>query len=65
MSEKLPLILAIGAAGKFLGMVDPELTTRGANGHGFVRSPDEIDATKAAGATEPTHIGERQHAHFN
>jgi hypothetical protein len=31
MSEKLPLILAIGAAGKFSGMVVPELTKRGAS----------------------------------
>jgi uncharacterized protein YbjT (DUF2867 family) len=57
MSEKLPLILAMGAAGKFAGMVVPELTKRGANVRGFVRSPDEIDAPKAAGATE-TVIGD-------
>ena len=65
MSEKLPLILAMGAAGKFGGMLVPELAKRGANVRGFVRSPDEIDATKAAGATELAHIGERQHAHFD
>jgi uncharacterized protein YbjT (DUF2867 family) len=52
MSEKQPLILAIGAAGQFAGMVVPELTKRGANVRGFVRSPDEINAPKAAGATE-------------
>jgi uncharacterized protein YbjT (DUF2867 family) len=52
MSEKPPLILAIGAAGKFAGMVVPELAKRGANIRGFVRSPVEIDATKAAGAIE-------------
>ena len=45
MSEKLPLILAMGAAGTFVS----ELTKRGANVHGFVRSPDEINAPKAAG----------------
>jgi uncharacterized protein YbjT (DUF2867 family) len=38
-------------------MVVPELTKRGANVRGFVRSPDEIDAAKAAGATE-TVIGD-------
>jgi uncharacterized protein YbjT (DUF2867 family) len=50
MSEKLPLILAIGAAGKFAGLVVPELARRGAKVRGFVRSPDEIDAVKALGA---------------
>jgi hypothetical protein len=49
MSEKLPLILALGAAGKFAGMVVPDLTKRGANVRGFVRSADEINAPKAAG----------------
>jgi NAD(P)-dependent dehydrogenase (short-subunit alcohol dehydrogenase family) len=57
MSEKLPLIMAMGAAGKFAGMVVPELTKRGASVRGFVRSPDEINAPKAAGATE-TVIGD-------
>jgi hypothetical protein len=38
VSEKLALILAIGAAGKFAGMVIPELTKRGANVRGFVRN---------------------------
>jgi uncharacterized protein YbjT (DUF2867 family) len=52
MSKRLPLILSIGAAGKFAGMVVPELRKRGADVRGFVRRPDEIDATKAAGATE-------------
>jgi uncharacterized protein YbjT (DUF2867 family) len=50
MSEKPPLILAMGAAGKFAGMVVPELTKRGAKVRGFVRSSDEIDAVKAVGA---------------
>src|SRR5450631_3338825 len=50
MSEKPPLILAMGAAGNFAGMVVPELTKRGAKVRGFVRSSDEIDAVKAVGA---------------
>ena len=45
MSDELPLILAMGAIGTFV----PERTKRRANVRGFVRSPDEIDATKAAG----------------
>jgi hypothetical protein len=50
--SKLPLILAIGAAGKSAGMVVPELTKRGANVRGFVRSSDEIEVVKAAGAED-------------
>jgi uncharacterized protein YbjT (DUF2867 family) len=50
VSKKLPLILAIGAAGKFAGMVVPELARRGIKVRGFVRSPDEVDAVKAVGA---------------
>jgi len=40
----------MGAAGKFAGMVVPELTKRGAKVCGFVRSADEIDAAKVVGA---------------
>ena len=50
MSEKLPLILAMGAAGKFAGTVVPELTKRRAKVRRFVRSSDEIDAVKVVGA---------------
>jgi uncharacterized protein YbjT (DUF2867 family) len=50
MSQSSPLILAIGAAGKFAGMVVPELAKRGANVRGFVRSPDEKKTPMAAGA---------------
>jgi uncharacterized protein YbjT (DUF2867 family) len=52
MSQKSPLILAIGAAGKFAGMVVPDLKKRGARVRGFVRDFDEIDAVKSAGAIE-------------
>jgi uncharacterized protein YbjT (DUF2867 family) len=51
-SENLPLILAIGAAGKFAGMVVPELAKHGANVRGFVRRSDEIEVVKAAGAED-------------
>jgi len=50
MSEKLPLILAMGAAGKFAGTVVPELTKRGAKVRRLVRNSDEIDAVKVVGA---------------
>ena len=39
MSGKLPLMLAVGAAGKFVGMVVPELKKRGANVRDLV-NPD-------------------------
>jgi len=50
MSQRSPLILAIGAAGKFAGMVVPELAKRGANVRGFVRSADEEKTPMSAGA---------------
>lgn len=52
MSQNSPLILAIGAAGKFAGMVVPELAKRGANVRGFVKSPEEKKTPMAAGAAE-------------
>lgn len=45
-------VLAVGAAGKFAGMVVPELAKRGAAVRGFVRKVDEVETAKAAGAAE-------------
>ena len=45
-------ILAVGAAGKFAGMVVPEIAKRGAKVRGFVRSPNEIKTAKVTGAAE-------------
>jgi uncharacterized protein YbjT (DUF2867 family) len=52
MSTATATVLAVGAAGKFAGMVVPELAKRGAKVRGFVRSPDEIKTAKATGAAE-------------
>ena len=52
MSTATSTVLAVGAAGKFAGMVVPELAKRGAKVRGFVRSPDEIKTAKATGAAE-------------
>ncbi len=45
-------ILAIGAAGKFAGMVVPELVKRGAIVRGLVRNPEKAEEARANGATE-------------
>jgi uncharacterized protein YbjT (DUF2867 family) len=52
MSTATTTVLAIGAAGKFAGLVVPELAKRGAKVLGFVRSPDEVKTAKATGAGE-------------
>jgi uncharacterized protein YbjT (DUF2867 family) len=52
MSDRKPLVLAIGAAGKFAGMVVPELAKRHANVRGLVRRSEEIRLVEAAGAAE-------------
>ncbi len=45
-------ILAVGAHGKFAGMVIPELARRGATVRGLVRNPAHAAAVRAAGAQE-------------
>ncbi len=45
-------ILAVGASGKFAGMVIPELAKRGAMVRGLVHSPAHAPAVGAAGAKE-------------
>jgi len=52
MAETSTSTLAIGAAGKFAGLVVPELARRSTKVRGFVRRSDEIDAVKAAGADD-------------
>ena len=44
--------LAIGADGKFAGLVVPALAKRGAVVRGLVRDPSKADAVRASGATE-------------
>lgn len=45
-------ILAIGAAGRFAGLVVPELAKRGATVRAFVRRPKETEEARAHGAAE-------------
>lgn len=52
MSPITSTILAVGAAGKFAGMVVPELVRRGARVRGFVKSSASFGTLEAAGAAE-------------
>lgn len=45
-------VLAVGAAGKFAGMIVPELARRGAVVRGMVRDARQADAVRKRGATE-------------
>jgi uncharacterized protein YbjT (DUF2867 family) len=52
MSPNTSTILAVGAAGKFAGMVVPELVKRGVRVRGFVKSAASFGSLEAAGAAE-------------
>ena len=52
-------ILAVGAAGKFAGLVVPALAARGAHVRGLIRKPEQAEQVKNAGAAEVT-IGDLQ-----
>jgi len=52
MSNDSSTILAIGAAGKFAGMVVPALTKRGARVRGFVKDANQGVAVRSHGAAE-------------
>jgi uncharacterized protein YbjT (DUF2867 family) len=47
-----PLILAVGANGRFAGLVMPELLRRGARVRGMVREPGSGEKARSHGATE-------------
>jgi uncharacterized protein YbjT (DUF2867 family) len=47
-----PLILSIGADGRFAGMVVPELVRHGATVRGLVRKPENADRARGNGAAE-------------
>jgi uncharacterized protein YbjT (DUF2867 family) len=57
MSNQSQIILAVGAAGKFAGLVVPALAARGARVRAFVRHASEEDEARAHGAVE-TVIGD-------
>ncbi len=52
MSERACKILAVGAAGKFAGLVVPELVKRGASVRGLTADPKHADAVRKNGASE-------------
>ena len=52
MSGPNPAILAIGAAGKFAGLVVPELVARGAHVRGLVSKSEQISVARDHGAAE-------------
>lgn len=52
MTGTTSTILAVGAGGKFAGLVLPELAKRGARVRGLIRDPAEADSVKEHGAAE-------------
>jgi uncharacterized protein YbjT (DUF2867 family) len=52
MPNAQPTILAIGASGRFAGLVVPELARRNVCVRAFLRDPGKADAVRARGATE-------------
>lgn len=52
MTGAAATVLAIGAAGKFAGLVVPKLARRGVCVRGFVRNSGQGDAVRAAGAAD-------------
>jgi uncharacterized protein YbjT (DUF2867 family) len=54
------MILAVGAAGKFAGMVVPELVKRGEDVRGLIHKPEEAARVRKAGAVEVV-VGDLMH----
>ena len=52
MIQERSTILAVGAAGKFAGLVLPALAQRGAKFRGFIRRASDADAVRAHGASD-------------
>jgi uncharacterized protein YbjT (DUF2867 family) len=52
MMNKAPKVLAVGAAGKFAGIVIPELAKRGATIRGLVKNENQVEAVRQRGAAE-------------
>lgn len=51
-SNSVPTILAVGAAGKFAGLVVPELAKRGARVRGMIQNPKQGELVRKNGAAE-------------
>jgi uncharacterized protein YbjT (DUF2867 family) len=52
--KQFSMILAVGAAGNYAGLVVPELAKRGARGRGMVRKKDQVEQARNNGAAEVT-----------
>lgn len=52
--KQFSMILAVGAAGNYAGLVVPELAKRGARVRGMVRKKDQVEQGRNNGATEVT-----------
>lgn len=52
MNGGTPLVLAVGAAGQFAGLVVPELAARGARIRGFIQDAEQADLVRGHGAAE-------------
>jgi uncharacterized protein YbjT (DUF2867 family) len=52
--KQFSMILAVGAAGNYAGLVVPELAKRGARVRGMVRKKDQVEEARKNGATEVT-----------
>jgi uncharacterized protein YbjT (DUF2867 family) len=52
MERAVVTILAVGAAGKFAGLVIPALAERGERVRGLVRKPDQAQQARSHGAAE-------------
>jgi uncharacterized protein YbjT (DUF2867 family) len=50
-----PIVLVVGAAGRFAGRIVPELARRGVTVRGLVRSDAQAEVARRAGATEIAH----------
>lgn len=61
MTNSSSTILAVGAAGKFAGLVLPALAERGARVRGLIRNASEADAVRKHGAAEVAmgHLSDR------
>ena len=52
MKQAQSTILAVGAAGKFAGLVLPALAQRGAKVRGLIRRASDAEEVRAHGATD-------------
>ncbi|WP_216329748.1 NmrA family NAD(P)-binding protein [Deinococcus aestuarii] len=52
MPASTSTVLAVGASGRFAGLVVPELARRGARVRGLIRRPDDADRVMSNGAAE-------------